>query len=85
LRLAGITDCPPRRVDPRSQRRSRDDPAAPHRLQQVVFGNNSITVLYEVSEKIKDLRLNSDRFGAAPQLAAISVERIPAERELHRL
>jgi hypothetical protein len=42
-------------------------------------------MLYEVSEKIKDLGLNSDRFGAAPQLAAISVEDIPVKRELHRL
>jgi len=42
-------------------------------------------MLYEVSEKIKDLGLNSDRFGAAPQLAAISVKQVPVERELHRL
>jgi len=42
-------------------------------------------MLYEVSEKIKDLGLNSDRFGVPPQLAAISVEQVPVERELHRL
>jgi hypothetical protein len=31
-------------------------------------------MLYEVSEKIKDLGLDSNRFGAARQLATISVE-----------
>jgi hypothetical protein len=40
-------------------------------------------MLQEISEKIEDLRLNGDRFGAAPQFAAIGVERLPVEREIH--
>jgi hypothetical protein len=73
---AVVTDRAPGRIDPRSERRFRDNSAAPDRGDQIAFGGNALTVFDQIRQKVEHLRLNRHRNGAPTELAPIRVESI---------
>ena len=50
LFLAGIADGLAHRIDVAGDRRFRDDPAVPHRLEQVVLADDAIAVVDELQQ-----------------------------------
>src|ERR1700720_2396402 len=69
LLLAAVADRAARGIDPRAQRRFRDDPRVPHRTQQIVLADDAFAVADRVFEGVENLRLKRDQRPAAPQLA----------------
>ena len=74
LILAAVADCPARGVDPARQRGFRDDAAVPHRLDQIVLGDDVVAVFDQVNQKIEHLRLDRYALAAAGQLAKVDIE-----------
>src|SRR5262252_8417466 len=83
LLLAGVADGLANRVDVTGDRRFRDDPAAPYRLQQVVLANDAVAVPDEMQQQVEDLRPDGHDFRAMCELPAFRVEHVAAKRELH--
>jgi hypothetical protein len=81
LRLAAVADGAPRRGDPAVERRIGDDPAAPHRRQEIVLADDALAVLQQINENVEDLRLQGDVLAATPQLATGGVEHMVAEQK----
>src|SRR5215469_4831486 len=78
-----VADCPTRRVDPRGQRRFRDDPSAPYRFDQIVLADHSMPLMHEKRQQIEDLGFNCDQLTPATQFAALDVESMVAKRQNH--
>src|SRR5262249_25067468 len=81
LALAGIADGLASGSDPAAERRLRDDAPAPHRRDEVILGDDPVTVVDQINKQIKDLRFDSDEIGAPAKLAPADAERIAAEFE----
>src|SRR5216683_4869379 len=64
-------------------RRFGNDPPFPDGVEHIVLADHPITVADQVDEQIEDLRPDVNQLGAAPQLAAIHVERISTELKWH--
>jgi hypothetical protein len=81
LRRTGVADCATRCCDPAVESRIGDDPPAPQRHQQIVLADDAPAVLQQVDEGVEDLRLQSNLFAAAAQLATRGVEHTAAEHK----
>jgi hypothetical protein len=53
--------------------------------KKLVLGDDAFRVLHEIGQQVKDLRLDHDRLGAAPQLAARDIEDVIVERQPHAI
>ncbi len=74
LRLSVVTQCPARRFDPARQRRLTDKPAAPHRIEELFFGDDALVVADQVDHHVEHLRLDADDAVAATQFVASGVQ-----------
>ena len=54
LRRAVVPKRSANRVDPRRQRRLRDDPPMPDRLQQIVLADDSVAVPHEIRQQVEN-------------------------------
>src|SRR5262245_10811654 len=73
----------PDRIDAAGVRGLGNDSPVPDSVEQILLADHPITVADQVDEQIEDLRPDIDQLGAAPQLAAIHVDRISTELEWH--
>ena len=83
MALATVADRLARGIDTAGQGGLRHDPAAPHRGDEIVLGDDAIAVLNEANQQIEHLRLDGDGFGAAMQLAPVGVEQVIGKDKLH--
>ncbi len=74
LILAAVADRPARGVDPARQGGFGDDAAIPHRLDQIVLGDDVVAVFDQVNQQIEHLRLDRHAFAAAGQLAKVDIK-----------
>ena len=82
LILAAVADRFSRGVDAARQRRVGDDAAVPDGLDQVILGDDAVTVLDQVNQEIKHLRLDRDGLAAAGQFAQGSVKHMVGKVKL---
>jgi hypothetical protein len=73
----------PSRIDAAGERRLGNDSPFPDGVEQIILADYPVTVANQVDEQIEDLRSDIDQLCAAPQLAAIHVDRISTELEWH--
>ena len=83
LILAAVADRLARGVDPARQRGFGNDAAIPHRLDQIVLGDDVVAVFDQVNQQIEHLRLDRDAFAAAGQLAKVDIEHMVGKVKLH--
>ncbi len=83
LFLAAVADRFAHRVDMAGQGRFRDDPPAPHRVQQAVLADDMLAVLHQVKQQVEDLRTDRDGLRPSRQLPPLRVEHAVFENELH--
>ncbi len=83
LILAAVADRLARGVDPARQRGFGDDAAVPHRLDQIVLGDDVVAILDQVNQEIEHLRLDRDALAAAGQLAEVDIEHMVGKVKLH--
>jgi hypothetical protein len=81
--FAAVADGSARRVDAAGQRRFRDDPPAPDRLQEIVLADDAVAILHQIDQEVEDLRLDRDQPGAVAQLAPAYIECVVAEDKLY--
>ena len=83
LILAAVADRPARGVDPARQRGFGDDAAIPHRLDQIVLGDDVVAVFDQVNQQIEHLRLDRHALAAAGQLAKVDIKHMVGKVKLH--
>src|SRR5262249_18355364 len=83
LLFSAVTDRLARGIDSARERRLGDDPAAPHRRDQIVLAHHAIGIAHEMDEQIEHLRRDRDGFAAAQQLASVGVENVIGKKKLH--
>ena len=83
LILAAVADRLARGVDPARQRGFGDDAAVPHRLDQIVLGDDVVAVFDQVNQEIEHLRLDRDALAAAGQLAEVDIKHMVGKVKLH--
>ena len=83
LILAAVADRLARGVDPARQRGFGDDAAVPHRLDQIVLGDDVVAVFDQVNQEIEHLRLDRHALAAAGQLAKVDIEHMVGKVKLH--
>ena len=83
LILAAVADRPARGVDPARQRGFGDDAAIPHRLDQIVLGDDVVAVFDQMNQEIEHLRLDRHALAAAGQLAKVDIKHMVGEMKLH--
>ena len=74
LLVAGIADRAPGRVDPVEERGLRDNAPMPHRGQQFILADDTVTVPDQMNEKIEDLGRDGHQGRSPAQFATIRVE-----------
>ena len=60
-----------------------DDAAVPHRLDQIVLGDDMVAVFDQMNQQIEHLRLDRDAFAAAGQLAKVDIKHMVGKVKLH--
>jgi hypothetical protein len=85
LALATVADRLARRIDAAGEGCLRHDPAAPHRGDEIVLGDDAIAILNEANQQIEHLRLDGNGFRAAVQLTPVGVEYMVGKEKLHLL
>jgi hypothetical protein len=83
LILAAVADRPARGIDPARQGGFGDDAAIPHRLDQIVLGDDVVAVFDQMNQQIEHLRLDRHIFAAAGQLAKVDVKDMVGKVKLH--
>ena len=81
--LAAVADRLARGVDPARQRGFGDDAAIPHRLDQIVLGDDVVAVFDQVNQEIEHLRLDRHALAAAGQLAKVDIKHMVGKMKLH--
>jgi hypothetical protein len=74
LRFPAVSNRMPDSSNPAADRGFRDNAAAPDHRDQLVFAYNAFAVGDKILQKIKDLGLDRDQLGSAPELPAVSVQ-----------
>jgi hypothetical protein len=74
LILATVADRPARGVDPARQSGFGDDAAIPHRLDQIILGDDVVAVFDQVNQQVEHLRFDRHAFAASSQLAKADVK-----------
>ena len=69
-----VRDRRPGRADAGRHRRVRNNPAVPHGLDQFVLGDDAVTVLNDVGQKVENLGLQRHERSAPAQLTPITVQ-----------
>ena len=80
LAIAGVADRLAGGIDAVEQRRFRDGPPLPDRVQKIVLADHTVAMADQVNEQVEHLRLDRNRLRTAMQLAAIDVERAVFEK-----
>ncbi|MNY05029.1 hypothetical protein D3C86_1377340 [compost metagenome] len=62
-------------------RRFRNDPVAPHRLEQFVLADDAIGIVDEQQQQVEDLRSDGHDLPAQGQLPALLIEYVVFKRE----
>ena len=83
LILAAVADRLARGVDPARQRGLGDDAAIPHRLDQIVLGDDVVAVFDQVNQEIEHLRLDRHALAAAGQFAKVDIKHMVGKMKLH--
>ena len=83
LILAAVADRPARGIDPARQGRFGDDAAIPHRLDQIVLGDDVVAVFDQMNQEIEHLRFDRHAFAAAGQLAKVDIKHMVGKVKLH--
>ena len=83
LLCAAVADRVAGRIDPRSQRRFRNDAVAPDRRDQFVLAGDPIAVFDQVGQELEHLGFDRNCNGAMMQLAPIGVESVIVKQEQH--
>ncbi len=65
------------------QGRFRDDPSAPHPVQQLILADDVLAVLHQIEQQVEDLRPDCNGLGAPRELPPFRVEHVVLEHELH--
>ena len=84
LLLARIADRPARSGNPAGEGGLRHDAAAPNRLDQFVFADDTVTMLEQVNQDVEDLRLDVNRLAATTQLPTVWINFAVTKDEDHR-
>jgi hypothetical protein len=74
LTLTIVANSRSNRIDPGCDGRVRNDSSIPNYLEQVILGDNLITIPNQISKKIKDLGLNSHKIGSASQFPPVRIQ-----------
>ena len=80
-----VTDCCANGIQAGCQRGIRDDASILNRADQIVFGDDALSLPDQVVEYIEDLRRSRDHVSPTSQLASIGVERVILEEIAQRL
>ena len=83
LRLAVVPERLPRRLDPASHRRVRDDATVPDLFDDFVLGNQPLAVLHQQPEQCEDLRFEAHGLAARAQLDGREIQLEVTERVDH--
>jgi hypothetical protein len=83
LLLAAVAHRPARRIDTGGQGRIGHDAPAPHGRDEIILAHHAVAIFHEMNQKIEHLRLDRDRFGAAPQLAPVCVKYLIGKKIFH--
>ena len=83
LVLAAVADGDSRGIDSAGECRVRHSAALPHQGDEIILADDTLPVLHQIDQQIEHLRLHGNRRPAVEQLAALGVERVIAEYELH--
>jgi hypothetical protein len=81
LFLTGIANGFAHCIDVAGDRRFRDDPAVPHRLEQIVLAHDAIRVVDEQQQQIENLRPDGHDLPAQGQFPALFVEQVVFKHE----
>ncbi|MNI43108.1 hypothetical protein D3C73_974280 [compost metagenome] len=81
LLLTGITNGLAHRIDVAGDRRFRNDPVAPHRLEQLVLADDAVGIVDEQQQQIENLRSDGHDLPAQGQLPALLIEYVVFKRE----
>ena len=84
LRATVVTHHAAGGLDARGQRRLRHEPTAPHLVEQLVLGDDSIAVLDQVDQHVEDLRLDRHEAGGPFDVAGVGVDGMLTEADQHR-
>ncbi|MCY1400555.1 hypothetical protein D9M71_156480 [compost metagenome] len=63
-------------------RRLRNDPAAPHRLEQIVLADNAIAIADELQQQVENLWPDGHGLPAQGQFPALLIEHVVSKHEL---
>jgi hypothetical protein len=74
LRFAVVAQRPSSRLDPARQRRLADESAAPHRVEQLLFGDAAFAVDDQLRQDVEHLRLDADDLVTVTQFVALRVK-----------
>ena len=74
LVLAGVAERLSRSVNSAAQRCIRNNAALPDRGDEIVFADDTLTILYEVNQHVEHLRLDIDRLAAPEQLTPVGIK-----------
>jgi hypothetical protein len=81
LLLAAVTDSAACRIDPRCDRRIRNNAPVPHRGEQVVPADDAIAIANQELKEVEHLRLDRDQPRSRTQLAPLAIENDVGEKE----
>jgi hypothetical protein len=65
------------------QRRIRDDPPAPHIVDQIILADDPVTFAHQIDKKVEHLGFERHRLGPIAQLAPLDIEHVVAKPENH--
>ena len=83
LLLTAVADRFARGVDACGQVRLRNETSGPNRVQQVILGDDALSILNHVNQQIENLRLDGDLLGTSPKLAPLDIQGIVLKAKLH--
>ena len=84
LLLARVADRPARGTDPAGEGGLRHDAAAPNRLHQFVFADDTVAMPEQMNKDIEDLWFDVNRLAASMQLSAVWINFAVINDEDHR-
>jgi len=70
-------------IDSAGKCRVRYGPALPHQGDEIILADDALAVLQQIDRQVEHLRLHGNRRPEVEQFAALGVERVIAEYELH--
>ena len=82
LAFAAVADGAARRADTGTQRRLRNDPALPDRIDQLVLADDPVAVADQEEQQVEHLRLDPDGLPAPAQLMPSEIDFKLAESEV---